>query len=81
MASTRVAYVGRVRAGILSNAEGCLHFLSVHKKCSGVKGKLKKDPGYGCAKCVRGGGAEGGAEKQEVVLEDGSSLECVNRFC
>ena len=81
MASTRVAYVGRVRAGILSNVRGCLHFLSVHKKCSGVQEKLKKDPGYRCAKCVRGGGAEGGAEKQEVVLEDGSSLECVNRFC
>ena len=25
--------------------------------------------------------AEGGVEEQEVVLEDGSSLECVNRFC
>ena len=34
-----------------------------------------------CAKCVRGGCKEGGAEEQEVVLEDGSTLECVNRFC
>ena len=25
--------------------------------------------------------SEGGAEEQEVVLEDGSSLECANRFC
>ena len=53
----------------------------VYKKCSGVKGKLKEDPGYRCAKCVRGDCAEGGTEEQEVVLEDGSSLECVNRFC
>ena len=53
----------------------------VYKKCSGVKGKLKEDPGYSCAKCVRGGCAEGRAEEQEVVLEDDSSLECVNRFC
>ena len=54
----------------------------IHKNlCSGVKGKLKEDPGYECAKCVRGGCTEGGAEEQEVVLEDGSSLECVNRFC
>ena len=53
----------------------------IHKKCSGVKGKLKEDPGYRCAKCVRGCCAEGGAEEQEVVLEDGSSLECDNRFC
>ena len=53
----------------------------VHKKCSGAKGKLKEDPGYRCAKCVRGGCALGGAEEQKEVLEDGSSLECVNRFC
>ena len=46
-----------------------------------MKGKLKEDPGYRCAKCARGGCEEGGAEEQEVVLEDGSSLECVNRFC
>jgi hypothetical protein len=53
----------------------------IHKKCSGVKGMLKEDQGYRCGKCVREGCAEGGAEEQEVVLEDGSSLECVNRFC
>ena len=46
-----------------------------------MKGKLKEDPVYRCAKCVRGGGALNGAEEQEVVLEDGSTLECVNRFC
>ena len=53
----------------------------IHKKCSEVKGKLKEDPGYRCAKCVKGGCALGGVDEQEVVLEDGSSLECVNRFC
>ena len=25
--------------------------------------------------------AEFGTDEQEVVLEDGSSLECMNRFC
>ena len=50
-------------------------------KCSGVKEKLKEDPGYRCTKCVRGDCALGGAEEQEVVLEDGSSLECLNTFC
>ena len=30
---------------------------------------------------MRGVCAEGGVEEQEVVLEDGSSLYCVNRFC
>ena len=51
--------------------EGCKKW--VHKKCSGVKGKLKEDPGYGCARCVRRGCTSGGAEEQEVVLEDGSN--------
>ena len=46
-----------------------------------MKGKLKEDPGYRCAKCVMGGCAEVGAWEEEVVLEDGSTLECVNRFC
>ena len=46
-----------------------------------MKGRLKENPGYRCAKCVRGGCTSGDAEEQEVVLEDGSSLECVNRFC
>ena len=44
--------------------EGCTKL--IHKKCSGMKGK--EDPGYRCAKCVRGGCAEGGGEEQEVVL-------------
>ena len=46
-----------------------------------MKGKLKEDPGYRCAKCVRGGCTLGGAEEQEVLLEEGSSLECANKFC
>ena len=72
-------YVRRVWAGTLSNAERCKKW--IHKKYSGVKVKLKEDPGYRCIKCVRGGCAEGGAEEQEVVLVDGSSLDCVNQFC
>ena len=58
---------------------GCKTLL--HRKCSEVKGKLKEDSGYRCAKCVKGCCAVGGADEQEVVLEDGSSLECVNRSC
>ena len=46
----------------------------IHKKCGGGKGKLKEDPGYRCAKCVRGCCAEGGVEEQEVVLEDESGV-------
>ena len=43
--------------------------------------KLKDDPGYRCAKCVGGCRAAVDVDKQEVVLEDGSSLECVKKFC
>ena len=46
-----------------------------------MKGKLKEDLGSRCTKCVRGGCAEGGAEEQEVMLEDSSSLKCINGFC
>ena len=46
-----------------------------------MTGKLKGDPGYRCAKCVGGCRVEVDVDKQEVVLEDGSSLECVNKFC
>ena len=81
LASTRVGYVGRVLALTRSNEQlDPIRTAWVHKKCSRVKGKLKEDPGYRCAKCVRGGCALGVAEEQEVVLEDSSSQECVNRF-
>ena len=46
-----------------------------------MQGKLKEDSGYRCAKCVGRRCAECGADEQEVVLEDGSSLKCSNRFC
>ena len=59
--------------------KGCKKW--IHRKCSGVKGKLKEDSGYSCAKCVGGRSAEGGVDEQVVVLGDGSSLECTNRFC
>ena len=45
------------------------------------KGKLNEDQGHRCAKYVRGCCPEGSADEQGVVLEDGSSLECMNRFC
>ena len=45
------------------------------------EGKLKEVPGLAFAKCVSGCRAEGGVGEQEVVLEDGSNLERVNKFC
>ena len=46
-----------------------------------MKGKLKENSSSRCAKCVGGRNTDGGANEQEVVLEDGRSLERVNMFC
>ena len=45
------------------------------------EGEAEGRPGYRCAKCVGGCRVEGDVDKQEVVLERGSSLERVNGFC
>ena len=37
-------------------------------------------PGLEMRQVCEGGCALGGADEQDVVLEDGSTLECVNRF-
>jgi len=55
----------------------------VHKKCSGVKGRLKVDSDYQCKKCSVNGttiGAESG-KKKKILLETGESIECVEEFC
>jgi hypothetical protein len=52
----------------------------VHKKCSGVKGKLKADVKFTCPVCVRGGPSNPVVEK-EVLLGEAGSLQCVDKFC
>jgi hypothetical protein len=52
----------------------------VHKKCSGVKGKLKFDVKFTCSVCVEGGRRDCMQEK-EVSLGIAGSLECVDKFC
>jgi hypothetical protein len=52
----------------------------VHKKCSGVKGRLKAVGQFTCPMCVTGGHQDVVQEK-EVLLGDAGSLECVAKFC
>jgi hypothetical protein len=57
----------------------------VHKKCSGVKGRLKADIVYCCRKCKTNGGVTnpktGLGRKESVSLEKDVSFECVDEFC
>src|SRR6478609_1534431 len=44
----------------------------VHKRCTGIKGKLKWDPQFKCPKCVMGTQAGGvGEEREELVIDGG----------
>jgi hypothetical protein len=56
----------------------------VHKRCTGIKGKLKWDPQFKCPKCVMGTQAGGvGEEREELVIDGGQGgvVEGVNKFC
>jgi len=56
----------------------------VHKKCSGVKGRLKTDGEYKCMKCknLQTVTTEVSAgRKENICLEKDVSVECVEEFC
>src|SRR5206468_9226848 len=52
----------------------------VHKKCSGVKGRLKASENFSCLVCVSGGHSNTGQDR-EVLLGEAGRLECVDSFC
>ena len=57
---------------------GCKHW--VHKKCSGIKGPLRPDPEFRCARCL--GTARAIDEREVSEVEVGSEkLEVVPEFC
>ena len=53
----------------------------IHKRCSGVTGKLRENVNYRCANCAVDKVGSVDVEEKEVVLEDGSRFECVYNFC
>src|SRR5277367_2624260 len=52
----------------------------VHKKCSGVQGKLAEDAAFRCVKCEKGEPAWC-VKSAEINLSDDSKIELVNKFC
>ena len=56
----------------------CLRW--VHKKCSGIKGKLKSNVGFRCKRCLEEG-LVGTVLQREVEIEPNVKLECVPKFC
>ena len=53
----------------------------VHKKCSGVKGRLRPDTNFQCKACVSNGEHSDLVDKKEIELGSGVVLEQVKSFC
>ena len=54
----------------------------IHKRCSGVKGRLKEDGGYKCPPCVNQSVINVGLEKdEEIVKGEKGGVEYVDHFC
>ena len=72
---------GVCRTGVGSNSMFCRSCGKwIHRRCSGVRGRLKVASNYVCPKCA----APSEPEKQdskEVLFEDGTRLEIVDKFC
>ena len=52
----------------------------IHKRCSGVAGKLTGVVGYTCKRCVDGIPVDSVGLK-EVSIGQNDKLECVEKFC
>ena len=53
---------------------------SVHKKCSGIKGSLRRDPDFSCAGCLGKVRPIDGRLVKEVLV-DNEKVEAVLEFC
>ena len=54
----------------------------VHKRCSGISGKLKSNADFHCRRCLEGeNGIFQSVLLKEVVIEPNVKLECVPKFC
>ena len=65
--------------GVGSNSIKCCSCKEwVHKRCSGIRGRLQNIVGFKCAVCL---GDRIIPERPDRVEVGGMSLECVNKFC
>ena len=72
---------GVYRKGVASNSILCVECLRwVHKRCSGIKGKLKSNVDFRCRRCLEESPV-GRVLQREVEIEPTVKLECVIKFC
>ena len=74
---------GVCRKGVGDNSIRCMECLRwVHKRCSGISGKLKSNVDFHCRRCLEGEhGLFQSVLVKEVVIEPNVKLECVPKFC
>ena len=72
-----------VLQGVASNSIRCVECLRwVHKKCSGISGKLKSYADFHSRRCLEGeNDLFQSVLLKEVVIEPNVKLECVPKFC
>ena len=70
---------GVCRQGVARNCIQCNRCKGwVHKRCSGIKGKLKPDSSFQCTTCVS---KQSMVDENEIDLGSGVVLEQVKSFC
>jgi hypothetical protein len=72
---------GVCKKGVGSNSIRCTDCKAwIHKRCSGVLGRLLDGSDYRCKRCISGNSAQLEVLK-EISLGSGKKLECVEKFC
>ena len=74
---------GVCRKGVVDSSILCMECRRwVHKRCSGISGKLKSNVDFHCRRCLVGeNGFFQSVLLKEVVIEPNVKLECVPKFC
>ena len=74
---------GVCRKGVGDNSIFCVECSRwVHKKCSGISGKLKSGVDFHCRRCLEGEkGLFQSVLLKEVMIEPNVKLKCVPKFC
>ena len=75
--SIHVSCAGKVLVTIPLSAFACHKW--IHKRCSGISGRLGYVADFRCRRCLDGDSAPG--VLSEVELEPGVKVECVSKFC
>ena len=67
--------------GVGANSIQCTScYAWIHKRCSGVRGRLNHVSDFCCERC-RGGNPVTPEDPQQILLGDDQSLDCVDKFC